>query len=73
MTPEQRDENRRWAQQRIYVEHGIRRIRGWRILPACRQTGATSTGWRWGCSLPWRRPSWAWCNWGGSSTKPCPG
>lgn len=32
LTPEQRDENRRLAQQRIYVEHGIRRIKGWRIL-----------------------------------------
>ena len=32
LTPEQRDENRRLAQQRIYVEHGIRRIKGW---PAC--------------------------------------
>lgn len=32
LTPEQRDENRRLAQQRIYVEHGIRRVKGWRIL-----------------------------------------
>ena len=32
LTPEQRDENRRLAQQRIYVEHGIRRLKGWRIL-----------------------------------------
>ena len=32
LTPEQREENRRLAQVRIYVEHGIRRIKGWRIL-----------------------------------------
>ena len=32
LTPEQRQENRQIAQQRIYVEHSIRRIRGWRIL-----------------------------------------
>ena len=32
LTPEQREENRWLAQVRIYVEHGIRRIKGWRIL-----------------------------------------
>ncbi len=32
LTPQQLEENRRLAQQRIYVEHGIRRIKGWRIL-----------------------------------------
>ena len=32
MTPQQRAENRRWAQQRIYVEHGVRRVKGWRIV-----------------------------------------
>ena len=32
LTPEQRQENRQIAQQRIYVEHGIRCIGGWRIL-----------------------------------------
>ena len=32
LTPEQRAENRRIAQQRIYVEHGIRRIKAFRIL-----------------------------------------
>lgn len=32
LTPEQQDENRRLAQQRIYVEHSIRRVKGWRIL-----------------------------------------
>lgn len=32
LTPEQREENRRLAQVRIDVEHGIRRIKGWRIL-----------------------------------------
>ena len=32
LTPEQREENRHLAQQRIYVEHGIRRIKGWRIM-----------------------------------------
>jgi len=32
LTPQQREENHRLAQQRIYVEHGIRRIKGWRIL-----------------------------------------
>ena len=32
LTPEQRAENRHLAQQRIYVEHGIRRVKGWRIL-----------------------------------------
>ncbi len=32
LTSEQRQENRQIAQQRIYVEHGIRRIKGWRIL-----------------------------------------
>lgn len=32
LTPEQREANRTIAQQRIYVEHGIRRIKAWRIL-----------------------------------------
>lgn len=32
LTPEQREENRKIAQQRIYVEHGIRRIKAFRIL-----------------------------------------
>jgi len=32
LTLEQREENRHLAQQRIYVEHGIRRIKGWRIM-----------------------------------------
>jgi len=32
LTTEQREENRQLAQQRIYVEHGIRRVKGWRIL-----------------------------------------
>ena len=32
LTPEQREENRQLSQRRIYVEHGIRRIKGWRIL-----------------------------------------
>lgn len=32
LTPEHRQENRQLAQLRIYVEHGIRRIKGWRIL-----------------------------------------
>lgn len=32
LTPEHREENRQLAQLRIYVEHGIRRIKGWRIL-----------------------------------------
>lgn len=32
LTPEQREANRQLAQQRIYVEHGIRRVKGWRIL-----------------------------------------
>lgn len=32
LTPEQREANRMIAQQRIAVEHGIRRIKAWRIL-----------------------------------------
>lgn len=32
LTPEQRAENRKIAQERIYVEHGIRRIKAFRIL-----------------------------------------
>jgi hypothetical protein len=32
LTPQQRAENRAIAQRRIYVEHGIRRVKGWRIL-----------------------------------------
>ena len=31
LTPQQRQENRQQAQTRIYVEHGIRRIKAWRI------------------------------------------
>ena len=32
MSEEQRAENRRLAAVRVHVEHGIRRIKGWRIL-----------------------------------------
>lgn len=32
LLPEQREENRKIAQERIYVEHSIRRIKAWRIL-----------------------------------------
>jgi len=32
LTEEQRAENRRLASVRVHVEHGIRRIKGWRIL-----------------------------------------
>ena len=32
LTEEQRTENRRLAAVRVHVEHGIRRIKGWRIL-----------------------------------------
>jgi hypothetical protein len=32
LTAEQRQANRDLARQRVYVEHGIRRIKGWRIL-----------------------------------------
>lgn len=32
LTAQQQAENRALAQQRIYVEHGVRRIKGWRIL-----------------------------------------
>ena len=32
LTPEQQEENRAIAKQRIYVEHGIRRIKAFRIL-----------------------------------------
>jgi hypothetical protein len=32
LTPEQREENRRLSQKRIFVEHSVRRIKGWRIL-----------------------------------------
>lgn len=32
LTKEQQEENRRLSQERIFVEHGIRRIKGWRIM-----------------------------------------
>jgi hypothetical protein len=32
LTEEQREENRRLAAVRVHVEHGIRRIKGWRIV-----------------------------------------
>ncbi len=32
LTPEQKDENRHQASQRVYVEHGVRRCKAWRIL-----------------------------------------
>ena len=32
LTPQQKEENRRLARQRIYVEHGVRRVKGWRIV-----------------------------------------
>lgn len=32
LTQEQTEENRRLSQERIFVEHGIRRIKGWRIM-----------------------------------------
>jgi hypothetical protein len=32
LTAEQRAENRRLAAVRVHVEHGIRRIKGWRIV-----------------------------------------
>ena len=32
LTPEQREENREIAKERIYVEHGIRRVKAFRIL-----------------------------------------
>lgn len=32
LTTEQKAENRQLAQQRIFVEHSVRRIKGWRIL-----------------------------------------
>jgi hypothetical protein len=34
LTPEQKDENRKRASERVYVEHGIRRIKAWKILRA---------------------------------------
>ena len=40
LTSEQRLENRQIAQQRIYVEHSIRRIKGWRILREDYRLGA---------------------------------
>lgn len=32
LTQEQHDENRYTAKQRVYVEHGVRRVKAWRIL-----------------------------------------
>ena len=32
LTPAQKDENRYAASQRVYVEHGVRRVKAWRIL-----------------------------------------
>jgi hypothetical protein len=32
LTDEQRAEKRRWAAVRVQVEHGIRRIKGWRSV-----------------------------------------
>ncbi len=32
LTPEQKEENTKIAKERIYVEHGIRRIKAFRIL-----------------------------------------
>lgn len=32
LTPEQKEENTTLAKARIYVEHGIRRVKGWRIV-----------------------------------------
>ena len=32
LTPEQQDENRHAARERVYVEHGVRRVKAWRIL-----------------------------------------
>jgi hypothetical protein len=32
LTPEQRQENRQWASVRVHVEHGIRRVKGFKIM-----------------------------------------
>ena len=32
MTAEQKAENQQGARSRVYVEHGIRRVKAWRIL-----------------------------------------
>ena len=32
LTPQQKAENRHGARQRVYVEHGVRRLKAWRIL-----------------------------------------
>lgn len=32
LTPEQKEENRHAASQRVPVEHGVRRVKAWRIL-----------------------------------------
>ena len=32
LTPQQKDENQFAASQRVYVEHGVRRCKAWRIL-----------------------------------------
>jgi hypothetical protein len=32
LTPTQNDENRFAASERVYVEHGVRRVKAWRIL-----------------------------------------
>jgi len=32
LTPQQREENRYAASQRVYVEHGVRRCKAWRVL-----------------------------------------
>lgn len=34
LTPEQKDENRQLASVRVHAEHGIRRIKGWKIVRA---------------------------------------
>ena len=63
LTPAQREANRQLAQQRIYVEHGIRRVKGGAFF-------GTITGWP---SVYLRRShmrSWAWCNGDGSWGKP---
>ena len=32
LTPEQKAENQHLARQRVYVEHGARRVKAWRIM-----------------------------------------
>ena len=32
LTPEQKAENQHLARQRVYVEHGVRRVKAWRIM-----------------------------------------